>query len=481
MKRFAFEQLKSWKESPNRKPLVIRGARQVGKTWLMKEFGEKEYRNSVYLNFDENPGYARLFEDSLQPQKIVSLIELLTEQKIDEGETLVIFDEVQEAPRALSALKYFCEQAPGYHIMCAGSLLGIALHRGTSFPVGKVDFLQLVPLSFNEFLLAMEKGKLVSVLDVAFAGGRGFESAALRVGSSSDGLGGIASSAGASFDGLESATPFAGGDSPDSAGLSAVMLFKSELVEALRQYYVVGGMPEVVAGFAQDGSFQQARAIQSRILQAYEQDFSKHAPAAQVPKIRAVFNSVVAQLLKENKKFVYGLLRQGARAKEYETAIMWLCDCGILRRVGRVAALRKPLKAYEDPKAFKLYFLDIGLLSGLCGLDERAVFGRDAMFSEFKGALSEQFVCQQIGARTGLAPCYYSNGKSTCEVDFVIDRDGEVVPVEVKAETNLKAKSLKSVHEKFGISHALRVSMSDYREEDWIVNVPLYVLESWLS
>ena len=447
MKRFAFEQLKKWKESPNRKPLIIQGARQVGKTWLMKEFGKNEYKNSIYLNFDENPSYANLFEDSLQPQKIISLIELLFEQKIDEQETLIIFDEVQEVPRALSALKYFCEQAPNYHIICAGSLLGIALHQGTSFPVGKVDFLQLCPLSFNEFLLATGKEELVFALDKSFSGQYN--------------AGGVNKS--------------------EEKGFFVILLLKHELIEALKQYYVIGGMPEVVENFAKNTSFKQARAIQSRILQAYEQDFSKHAPSAVVPKIRTVFNSVPAQLSKENKKFVYGLLRQGARAKEYETAIMWLCDCAILTKVSRINAVKKPIKAYADLKAFKLYFLDVGLLSCLCGLDEQTILEKDALFLEFKGALSEQFVCQQLKASGISEFCYYSNDKGSCEVDFVINCAGEVVPIEVKAETNLKSKSLKSVHEKFDISHALRVSMSDYKEESWLTSVPLYALESWLS
>ncbi len=427
MYRIAIEKLYRWKESKYRKPLIIEGARQVGKTWLMKEFGREAYADTVYINFDSNSRMAGLFASDLNTERLIVGIELYAGKKIDPGQTLLIFDEVQEVPRALSSLKYFCENAPQYHIMCAGSLLGIALHEGSSFPVGKVDFLSLYPLSFREFLMATAGERFAELLDRQ--------------------------------------------DYP------MITAFKQTYVDALRQYYFVGGMPEAVRCFAEDRDFPAVREIQKHILAAYEQDFSKHAPAEIVPKIRMVWNSIPSQLAKENKKFVYGLVREGGRARDYETAIMWLCDCGLVHRVGRVNAAGIPLKAYEDLKAFKLFLVDVGLLGCMTGLHQSILLDGNDLFTEFKGALTEQYVCQQLKTLEGLGVYYYTNDRGSCEVDFILDTGGQIVPLEVKAEVNLRAKSLKTYREKFSPDISVRTSMADYKEEDGLVNLPLYAIE----
>lgn len=426
MYRDALEKLYAWKKSDRRKPLILEGARQVGKTWLMKEFGKLAYAETVYINFDSNPGMAELFSAELNPKRLLMGLELYTGQKIDPNDTLLVFDEIQEVPRALSALKYFYEDAPEYHIICAGSLLGIALHEGTSFPVGKVDFLRLSPLSFGEFLRATGKERFADLLE--------------------------------------------------ERDYSLITSFKQIYIDALKQYYFVGGMPEAVLTFAEKEDFNEVRAVQKRILSAYEQDFSKHAPNDIVPRIRMVWNSIPAQLAKENKKFLYGLVREGARAKEYETAIMWLSDCGLIHKVSRVNAPGIPLKAYEDLKAFKLFLLDVGLLGCIAGISPRTLLDGAALFVEFKGALTEQYVCQQLKTNDDLGVYYYTNDRGSCEIDFVVDVDGEAVPVEVKAETNLKAKSLRTYRERFSPGYAIRASMADYKKEDGLVNVPLYAI-----
>ena len=379
MYRTAIEKLYRWKAGKHRKPLIIEGARQVGKTWLMKEFGRKAYVDAVYINFDSNSRMADLFAADLDTDRLIMGIELYAGRKIDPNNTLLIFDEVQEVPRALSSLKYFYENVPEYHIICAGSLLGIALHEGTSFPVGKVDFLTLSPLSFREFLMA---------------------------------------SAGERFAGLL-----------DRQDYQMVAAFKQTYIDALKQYYFVGGMPEAVQSFIEEKDFTEVRAIQKRILAAYEQDFSKHAPIEIVPKIRMVWNSIPAQLAKENKKFIYGLVREGGRAKEYEAAIMWLCDCGLIHKVSRINTAGIPLKAYEDLKAFKLFIVDVGLLGCMTGLRQGTLLDGNDLFTEFKGALTEQYVCQQLKTIDNLGVYYYTNDRGSCEVDFVIDTGTQIVPV----------------------------------------------------
>lgn len=427
MYRYAIENLDKWKNSKNRKPLIIEGARQVGKTWIMKEFGKKSYNKTVYINFDSNVQMAELFSIDLNVERIIMGLELYAGHKINPADTLIIFDEVQEVPKALSSLKYFYENAPEYHIVCAGSLLGIALHEGTSFPVGKVDFLKLYPLSFKEFLMAIGLERFAELLDKK------------------------------DYDMIKS--------------------FKQTYIDALKQYYYVGGMPEVVASFADEKDFNEARKIQKRILTAYEQDFSKHAPKEIVPKIRMLWNSIPSQLAKENKKFIYGLVREGARAKEYETAIMWLSDCGLVHKVSRINAPNIPLKAYEDLKAFKLFIVDVGLLGAMVGLNQRTLLNGNELFTEFKGALTEQYVMQQLAVNQDLGVYYYTNDRNTCEVDFIVDNGDNIIPLEVKAEINLKAKSLKTYREKFTPEISIRSSMADYSEEIGLINLPLYAID----
>lgn len=428
MYRLAIEQLYKWKESKYRKPLIIEGARQVGKTWLMKEFGKIAYEDMVYINFDSNSRMAELFRMDLDTERIVMGLELYSGKKIHPESTLIIFDEVQEVPRALGSLKYFCENAPQYHIICAGSLLGIALHSGTSFPVGKVDFVKLFPLSFREFLLATGKERFKELLDR-----KDFE---------------------------------------------LISAFRETLIESLKQYYFVGGMPEAVLHFTENKDFNEVRNIQQRILNAYEQDFSKHAPNEIVPRIRMVWNSIPSQLAKENKKFLYGLVREGGRAKDFETAIMWLSDCGLIHKVSRVTAPNLPLKAYEDLKAFKMFLVDIGLLGCMTGLRQRTLIEGNDLFAEFKGALTEQYVLQQLITVSSLNLYYYTNERGSCEIDFLVDNGEQVVPVEVKAEINLRAKSLRTYREKYHPSISVRTSMADYKKEDWLLNLPLYAIEN---
>ena len=426
MYRYAIEDLYKWKESKYRKPLIIEGARQVGKTWLMKEFGKQAYENTVYINFDANNQMSELFSADLNIERIMLGLELYVGHKINSENTLLIFDEIQEVPKALSSLKYFYENAPEYHIVCAGSLLGIALHSGTSFPVGKVDFLKLYPLSYKEFLRALGDEQFVDLLE--------------------------------------------------KHDYTMITSFKQTYIDALKQYYFVGGMPEAVLHFVENKDFNEVRGIQKRILNAYEQDFSKHAPNEIVPKIRTVWNSIPAQLAKENKKFIYGLVREGARAKDYETAIMWLCDCGLVHKVSRITTPHFPLKAYEDLKAFKLFLLDVGLLSCMTGIRQNILLDGNDMFVEFKGALTEQYVMQQLATISDVSVYYYTNDRSSAEIDFLIDNGETVIPVEVKAEVNLKAKSLKTYYEKYQPKISVRTSMADYKKEDWLVNLPLYAV-----
>ena len=428
MYKTAIEKLFKWKESKNRKPLVIEGARQVGKTWLMNEFGKQAYKDVFYINFDSNSIMKDLFSIDLNIERIIMGLELYVGKKIDPSNSLLIFDEIQEVPRALSSLKYFYENAPQYHIVCAGSLLGIALHENTSFPVGKVDFLKLYPLSFKEFLISTYNKQYAELLEA--------------------------------------------GD------FKTITIFKQVYIDALKQYYYVGGMPEVVQNFIDNKDFNEVRNIQKQILFAYEQDFSKHAPLEVVPKIRMIWNNIPSQLAKENKKFIYGLLKDGARAKDYEVAIMWLIDCGLIHKVTRINGAGVPLCTYEDLKAFKLFMLDIGLLGCMAGLNQKTLLEGNNLFIEFKGALSEQYVCQQLKTIENLDIHYYTNDRGNCEVDFVADLKNNIIPIEVKAKTNLKAKSLKTYCDKYKPKTAIRSSMADYKKEEWLINLPLYAIET---
>jgi predicted AAA+ superfamily ATPase len=367
-----------------------------------------------------------LFAEDSDTARLIRGLELYSGQKIESDKTLLIFDEIQEVPQALTALKYFHENAGEYHIVCAGSLLGVALHVGTNFPVGKVEFLDLYPLSFPEFLKATGNGR--------------FEETLAR----------------ADFD--------------------MVTSFKTTYIDLLKQYYFVGGMPEVVAAFAEHRDFNEARELQQDILTAYEQDFSKHAPHETVPRIRMLWNSIPAQLARENKKFMYGLIKEGSRAREYELAMQWLCDCGLVHKVHRVSAPSLPLKAYEDLKAFKLFVLDVGLLSCLTALAPQTLLDGNELFREFKGALTEQYVLQQLVTLKGITPWYWANDRNSAEIDFLIDTGTDIVPIEVKAEINLQAKSLKTYREQFSPRIAVRTAMTDYKREEGLINLPLYAI-----
>ena len=427
MYRTAIEALYRWKAKSIRKPLIIRGARQVGKTWLMNEFGKAAFEHCAYISFDNNKRMAELFSADLDIARLVTGIELYVGRKIDPHSTLIIFDEVQEVPQALTSLKYFNENAPEYQILCAGSLLGIALHQGTSFPVGKVEFLDLYPLSFTEFMRAMGKEQYVSLLEV--------------------------------------------GD------FAMATTFKQEYIDLLKHYYYLGGMPEVVLSFSEKRDFNEAREIQQRILAAYEQDFSKHAPHGIVPRIRMLWNSIPAQLTKENKKFIFGLVKEGARAREYEYALMWLSDCGLVHKVHRVSVPNLPLKAYEDSKAFKLFLVDVGLLSCMSHLRQDVLLDGNELFKEFKGALTEQYVMQQLKTVHAVETYYWSNERNTSEIDFLLDFGNSVVPLEVKAEINLQSKSLKAFRDRFNPNLSIRTSMADHKDEGWLLNLPLWALE----
>ena len=424
MDRFALEKLKQWKEKKNRKPLIIRGARQVGKTWLMKEFGRTCFKKMAYVNFDSNTRMRQVFEGDINIERLILAISAETGVSIDSRDTLLIFDEVQEVPKALTALKYFCEEASEYAIVAAGSLLGVAMHKGTSFPVGKVDFMDLYPLSFREFLCALGEMRFVEILD--------------------------------------------------SSDTDMVTMFKSKYIDRLREYYFVGGMPEVVQSYLDSKDFNQVREIQKNLLNYYQQDFSKHAEATLVSRLNLVWNSIPMQLAKENKKYIYGQVREGARAKDFELAIQWLMDCGLIHKVQRIKKPGLPLKAYLDLDAFKIYLLDIGLLMAMVDLDARVIIDGNRIFTEFKGALTEQYVLQQLIADLGIEAYYYSTEKSSGEIDFLLQGKSSILPLEVKAEENLRAKSLKAFYKKYHPAYAVRTSMSDYREPEWMTNIPLY-------
>jgi hypothetical protein len=423
MKRLASEFLKEWKLNQQKKPLIIRGARQVGKTWLMKEFAKNEYNQSIYINFEVNKRMAGIFKDGFDLERIKLAIQIETGKQLDVEGSLLIFDEIQEAPEALSALKYFNEYAPALDIITAGSLLGVALHSNASFPVGKVDFLDLYPMNFYEYLEALDEISLIVLLK--------------------------------------------------NRDWPMIRNFKSKYIQLLKQYYYTGGMPEAVLSFSQNNEFQEVRKIQKRILMAYEQDFSKHAPIDIIPRIRMLWNSIPGQLARENKKFIYGLMRQGARAKEYEIALTWLLDSGLIHKINRVNKPSIPLIAYEDRSAFKLFLVDVGLLAAMGDLDVRTLLEGSSVFTEFKGALTEQFVLQQLVTNKRNALSYWSS-ESTAEVDFLLQIQGKAFPVEVKAEENLQAKSLRYYAQKYNPIKAIRTSMTDYYEQDWMINLPLY-------
>lgn len=424
MKRTAITQLYAWKDSKDRKPLIVRGARQVGKTWLIEYFAKEAYNKYVYVNFEDDEVLNHIFEADFDIDRILRSITLRTGKKIDES-TLLIFDEIQAAPRGVMSLKYFCEKRRSQPIIAAGSLLGICLHKGDSFPVGKVDFLDLYPMTFQEFLLAMGHKDYADLIQ------------------SKDWL--------------------------------MIEIIKDRLIELLKNYYFIGGMPEVVLSFATNHDYDKVRAIQNSIISSYEYDFSKHAPVQEVPRIMMVWNSIPGQLAKENKKFVYGALKDGARAKEFEMAIEWLIDAGLIYKVCRNKRGELPLNAFEDLSAFKLFMVDVGLLCAMNKIQPTVLLNGNELFSTHKGALTEEFVYQELRGRTDFV-YYWSAENSTGEIDFLIQKGDKVIPIEAKAEENLKSKSLRSFVSKYPGMHGIRFSMSDYREQDWMTNIPLYAI-----
>lgn len=424
MYREKIKELEEWKNSKDRMPLIIRGARQVGKTWIMKEFGKNNYKKVAYINFDGNTRMVRLFEGDFDIDRIIQGLKIETQVDIDAENTLLIFDEIQEVPKALTSLKYFCENARQYHILAAGSLLGVALHEGTSFPVGKVDFIDLYPLNFQEFLLAIGEEKLVNILN--------------------------------------------------EKDWDLINIFKDKVISYLREYYFIGGMPEAVNKYIETKDYKKVRNVQLKLLQAYEEDFSKHAPNDIVPRLKMLWNSIPAQLAKENKKFIYGLIKEGARAKEYELALSWLIDCGLIYKIDRVTKPNIPLIAYQDTSAFKLYILDVGILGAMTRIDEKILLEGNEIFTEFKGSFTEQFVLTELKSNKDIPIFYWSAEKATAEIDFVIQLGTNIIPIEVKASENLQAKSLKTFIEKYKTTKNVRTSMSNYRKEEKLINIPLY-------
>lgn len=423
MERNLYNDLKAWKISNNRKPLILSGARQVGKTWLLTEFARREYAKNVFFSLDRNKDARKVFQQGGSAQQLLQRLSALSGVDITEGDTLLILDEIQDCPEALTALKFFCEETPQIHIAVAGSLLGVSMHSNVSFPVGKVDVLRLYPLTFSEFLRAMGRDKMADFLSI--------------------------------------------GNWADIDALS------DAYIDLLRQYYYVGGMPEVVLSYVNNGKHQEVRALQNKILSDYEADFSKHASANEVARIRMVWQNIPAQLAKENKKFVYGAIKQGARAATFEVALQWLQDAGLVYRVNRVNAVKMPLKFYEEFGAFKLFMLDVGLLGAMVDAPAASVLVKDNVFSEYKGAFTELFVCSQLKA-AGIPVFYHSVESSRIELDFVVQLGSQVYPVEVKAEENVKSKSLWTFVNKNPTLHGLRLSMRPRFSQDWMECIPLY-------
>lgn len=425
MERIAYRQLLEWKNSGTRKPLILQGARQVGKTWILKDFARREYKNLAYISCENNERMRELFAD-YDTERIIRGISAVTMQSIVPGETLIFIDEIQEIPKAVSSLKYFCENQNEYHIAVAGSLLGIALHEGESFPVGKVDVIQLYPMTFEEFILALGKEQLLEILE--------------------------------------------------SRNWNEIGMMRTELIENLRLYYFTGGMPEVVDLFVKTQDIPKVRALQNRILADYALDISKHAPKSAIPKISLVWDSIPSHLAKENKKFVYGALRKGARAAQYEDAIQWLVNAGLAYKITRVSKAAMPLHFYEQADVFKLFMHDCGLFGAMSETPPDLILLGSKVFEEYKGAFTEQFVLQQLKAMDDVFIHYYTNDDSTLEIDFLLQHGNKILPVEVKAEENLQSKSMKSFLAKNPDLHGLRFSMSPYREQERMTNIPLYAV-----
>jgi predicted AAA+ superfamily ATPase len=427
MQRTAILKLKEWKESKNHKPIIIEGARQVGKTWLMKEFGKEYYEQVVYLHFDNNQKLIALFENDYEITRLIESFEILSGKKINPDNTLIIFDEIQECPRALTSLKYFYENAPEYDIIAAGSLLGLMHHEGTGFPVGKVSFLNLYPMNFFEFAKALGEERLIELIE--------------------------------------------------KKDFQMISVFKNDFEKLVKMYCYIGGMPEVVQNFVDNRDYKKVREIQKNILSSYENDFSKHVPSNTVEKIRMLWRTIPSQLAKENKKFFYNVIKTGARAKEYELALLWLKDAGLVYQVNRIKKPDLPLIAYQDFEAFKLLIVDVGLLSALTNLDVKTILEKTQIFEEFKGAIAEQYVYQKLKSVDDIPIYYWSNDSSRSEIDFVIQLGEYVIPVEVKAEKNLKAKSLNNFIQEYKSKKSVRTSLADYKLNDNnLYDIPLYAI-----
>lgn len=431
MERFILTKLLNWKHSKYRKPLILKGVRQVGKTWILKEFGRRYYENTAYFNFDENEDYKEFFETTKDPERILQNLMLASGQKISAEKTLIIFDEIQDCPKVINSMKYFCENAPQYHVACAGSLLGIALARPSSFPVGKVDFMQINPMTFTEFLVANGDENLANYLE--------------------------------NFDSL----------------YTIPSAFFHPLSEKLKMYYVTGGMPEPVLMWTQERDVDAMQTALSNIINAYERDFAKHPDLKEFPKISLVWKSIPSQLARENKKFIYKVVKEGARAREYEDALQWLVDANLVSKVYRSTAPGLPISAYDDLSAFKIYLVDVGLLRRLAQLAPTAFGEGNRLFVEFKGALSENYVLQALKSQFEVEPRYWSQVNPPYEVDFIIQRENDIFPVEVKAEDNTTARSLKKYQEKFGDKVKLRIrfSLDNLKLDGNLLNIPLFLAD----
>lgn len=426
MYRTAMDALLQWKEKINRKPLIIMGARQVGKTWLMKEFGKTYYEKTAYISFYNNKRMDDVFQADFDIKRILMNLNIESGVTITPGDTLIILDEIQDSPKVLESLKYFCEEAPQYHVVAAGSLLGVTIHEGVSYPVGKVDLLDLYPLNFREFLYAMDEQSLADALA--------------------------------------------------TKDYALIDNFSEKYLFWLKNYYYVGGMPAVVDEFRQNRDYAEVRQIQNDIVRQYEGDFGKHVDARTLPRIRLVWDSVPLQLAKENKKFFFGQIKKGARSSEYEIAIQWLVDCGLIYKVNRVNEPNMPLKAYKSMNAYKLFVLDVGLLGAMSELEAESILEGNDIFIEFKGALTEQYVLQQLISDTRYNPYYFGTEKATFEQDFLIQKGKDIVPIEVKAGENIRSQSLKAYCDKYKPNKAVRFSTLKYMDQGWMENIPLYAV-----
>lgn len=428
MKRLVYDKVVAWKNKSDnkRKPLLLEGARQVGKSWLLEELGRNEFDSVALINFEEDKQLATLFEADFDTERILRSIEIASGVKLIPGKTLIIFDEIQSVSRGLLSLKYLYNNAPQYHIAAAGSLLGISLHKEDSFPVGKVEFIDVYPLSFEEFMMALGKDAMA--------------------------------------------------DSLHNMDWGLIKAFREQYIDLLKQYYFVGGMPEVVASYVKEKDFTEVRSIQNNLLRSYDADFSKHPPMEIIPRIKMVWNSIPSQLAKENKKFIFNAVKPGGRAKDFELAIEWLKQAGLLYKITRINNGTLPLDGFEDPDAYKLFTLDVGLLGAQSGLDAKTLIDGNAIFAQYKGALTEQYVLQQLLCNENIKIHYWTPTTGVAEVDFVIQLNDKVIPIEVKAEENLKAKSLKSFNDKYKPELSIRTSMSDFRAEENLTNLPLYAI-----